>query len=727
AFCVALWEGLYGQRPFIGDNIIALSDSIIEGRRRPAPTDKGVPLWLQDILIRGLHPDPPARWPSMRSLLDALAVDPQERRRRLLRNLGVAGLTSIALVGLTLAAVGGANDSARRGYWNLVTGSLLEIEQDRGLAQAVDDAMRARDATRVSASRRFIPSSETAKQEDPTMAAALLREVEGPAGESETWLSMANEVLGGPLSQAILRGHQNLVTKLVFSADGQVLYSGSSDGEVWRWQLDSGRGEKIIEHEGEVTGLALGGGETLYSVGKDGWARSWSPAAGSAQLFWSEAPLTHVDIDPRGGRILLAGKDGVVRSVALADPQDVVDFVGHRGAVRVARHSPSGTYVASGADDNSLRLWRSTDGAPVAVLEGHESGVFHLHFIDEDTLVSGADDGTVRLWRLKGTELLSSEVLGRHDKEITNLVVAGRRIGASSIDGAVSTADLDVADSWRLVDRHPKRVWGLSFAGGGELLVSGSYDTSARVHDVAGPRARASTVLLGHRESIYGLAVDESGRWLATGAWDGEIRIWDLQRPLLAQPLAGHEAPVIAVDVDASGRRAMTASHDGSVRIWDAIEGRPLARFDGGSPIGAAALSPDGELVAAVVDRRNLDLWSVEDGERRNLGSHDLLILQVRFDATGHRVASVSSDGTARIWDVDAEQGSEPLILRGHEGVVASFEFGPGSKVASAGQDGTVRVWDGRDGAALAVLERHGGPVQTLAWSPAGEVLASGA
>ncbi|MCA9686200.1 MAG: protein kinase, partial [Myxococcales bacterium] len=400
AFCVALWEGLYGQRPFIGANIIALSDSIIEGRRRPAPTDKGVPLWLQDILIRGLHPDPPARWPSMRSLLDALAVDPQERRRRLLRNLGVAGLTSIALVGLTLAAVGGANDSARRGYWNLVTGSLLEIEQDRGLAQAVDDAMRARDATRVSASRRFIPSSETAKQEDPTMAAALLREVEGPAGESETWLSMANEVLGGPLSRAILRGHQNLVTKLVFSADGQVLYSGSSDGEVWRWQLDSGRGEKIIEHEGEVTGLALGGGETLYSVGKDGWARSWSPAAGSAQLFWSEAPLTHVDIDPRGGRILLAGKDGVVRSVALADPQDVVDFVGHRGAVRVARHSPSGTYVASGADDNSLRLWRSSDGAPVAVLEGHESGVFHLHFIDEDTLVSGADDGTVRLWRL---------------------------------------------------------------------------------------------------------------------------------------------------------------------------------------------------------------------------------------------------------------------------------------------------------------------------------------
>ena len=37
AFCVALYEALYGQRPFAGDNVASLAASVLDGALRPAP------------------------------------------------------------------------------------------------------------------------------------------------------------------------------------------------------------------------------------------------------------------------------------------------------------------------------------------------------------------------------------------------------------------------------------------------------------------------------------------------------------------------------------------------------------------------------------------------------------------------------------------------------------------------------------------------------------------
>ena len=69
---------------------------------------------------------------------------------------------------------------------------------------------------------------------------------------------------------------------------------------------------------------------------------------------------------------------------------------------------------------------------------------------------------------------------------------------------------------------------------------------------------------------------------------------------------------------------------------------------------------------------------------------------------------SAGADGTIRIWSVD---GDPPVILRGHEGPVASARFDrSGERIVSAGQDGTVRVWSAAGGEALVVLFTHDGP-----------------
>ncbi len=112
AFCVALWEGLAGQRPFAGGTYEELAESVLQGRAR-LDGGRPFPAWLRPILERGIATDPAARWPSMEPLLDALADDPEARRKQRLFQGGAAlGLTGLFAAVFVLR--GGGDDPAAR-------------------------------------------------------------------------------------------------------------------------------------------------------------------------------------------------------------------------------------------------------------------------------------------------------------------------------------------------------------------------------------------------------------------------------------------------------------------------------------------------------------------------------------------------------------------------------------------------------------------------------------
>ena len=83
SFCVTLYEALYGERPFAGENILGLTAAVLSGTVRDAPAGASVPARVRKIVLRGLKPTPEARWPSMDALLAALekggTVTPRRR------------------------------------------------------------------------------------------------------------------------------------------------------------------------------------------------------------------------------------------------------------------------------------------------------------------------------------------------------------------------------------------------------------------------------------------------------------------------------------------------------------------------------------------------------------------------------------------------------------------------------------------------------------------------
>ena len=82
SFCVALYEALYGERPFPGKKLTELTANVVQGTIRAAPAGTKVPFWVRRILLRGLRSAPVERYPSMAEMLAALGKDPRVTHRK---------------------------------------------------------------------------------------------------------------------------------------------------------------------------------------------------------------------------------------------------------------------------------------------------------------------------------------------------------------------------------------------------------------------------------------------------------------------------------------------------------------------------------------------------------------------------------------------------------------------------------------------------------------------
>ncbi|MFV8754758.1 serine/threonine-protein kinase [Nannocystaceae bacterium ST9] len=97
AFCVTAFESLYGRRPFPGEHRYAVALAIVEGRLDDVPPEVQAPAWIHKTLLRGMAPEPGARFPDMLALLDELGRDPARRRRRWLEAGAGVGALVVAI------------------------------------------------------------------------------------------------------------------------------------------------------------------------------------------------------------------------------------------------------------------------------------------------------------------------------------------------------------------------------------------------------------------------------------------------------------------------------------------------------------------------------------------------------------------------------------------------------------------------------------------------------
>jgi predicted amidohydrolase len=158
-------------------------------------------------------------------------------------------------------------------------------------------------------------------------------------------------------------------------------------------------------------------------------------------------------------------------------------LTGHSYRVRSVVYSPDGRYLASGSDDNTIKIWEVATGKQLRTLTGHSSVVLSVVYSpDGRYLASGSSDKTIKIWEVAtGKEL---PTLTGHSREVMSVV----------------------------------------YSPDGRYLASGSWDKTIKIWEVVtGKKLRTLT---GHSSPVLSVVYSPDGRYLASGSGDKTIKIW---------------------------------------------------------------------------------------------------------------------------------------------------------------------------------------------------------
>lgn len=279
--------------------------------------------------------------------------------------------------------------------------------------------------------------------------------------------------------------------------------------------------------------------------------------------------------------------------------------------------SPDGRWLASGAFDNTAKVWNLTTRTERYTLAGHGDAVTGVGFLNGGAqLVTGSWDESMRIWDLEH---------GRRKKTIrpreticyVTVSPDGGRIAAAGGEwwggNQVWLWQASNLHALPKVGTHREQIGALAFSPNGRFLATGSADLTACVWNL---RTKEREGQLRHTGWIQGLDFSPNSRLLAVAAGQ-RITLWSIDPegglPANHTILKGFRKTVLSVRFTPDGRQVIAGSKDGSVRVWDLTLERwtQVYRWKVGA-IHAVAVAPDGLTAACGSDRGTIVVWDLE-------------------------------------------------------------------------------------------------------------------
>ena len=297
----------------------------------------------------------------------------------------------------------------------------------------------------------------------------------------------------------------------------------------------------------------------------------------------------------------------------------------HGDSIQSVVFSPTNhSLVASGSDDNTIKLW-NIDSNTATTLTGHTEKVNSVAFSPNgQTLASGSNDVTVKLWNVSQGTLITSFIPILDDEGVASVVNS------------------------------------VAFSPDGNTFATAGYK-SVRLWNVS-DQTEAAT--LEHADWVHEVVFSKDGKLLA--AVDGrQIKIWDVDDKTVNTTLQADANWVGAIAFSPNSSTFAAGGSEGQITLWSVSGWTVLGRISASHSVSDLAFSPNGATLASAGD--GVELWSVSSGRKTSsFTEHNGWVMEVAFSSDGNSIASGGlDDGMLNAEDVDSlESEVEPDIVR---------------------------------------------------------------
>uniref|UniRef100_A0A3Q0SJE0 Uncharacterized protein n=1 Tax=Amphilophus citrinellus TaxID=61819 RepID=A0A3Q0SJE0_AMPCI len=309
---------------------------------------------------------------------------------------------------------------------------------------------------------------------------------------------------------------------------------------------------------------------------------------------------------------------------------------GHSGNVTCFDFSSNGKYLASCADDRTVRIWSTKD-----FLDREHKCLRANVELDHATLVRFSPDSRAFItWLANGDTIRIFKMMKKDD-------------GTMSFKAAPED----------FPQKHKATILNIGIAETGKFIMSASTDTCINIWDLKGEVL--ASINTNQITNSYA-AISPCGRFVASCGFTPDVKVWEVcfgksgefKEVVRAFDLKGHSAGVHQNDSFPLFIRMVSVSKDGTWKLWNTdveykkqqdpylLKTVPCSSSEG----SRVALSPDGRVVA-VSDGCNVAMYDAASGklEEELHGVHSGEITELRFDING-RFLVCSGDKAIRVF-----------------------------------------------------------------------------